>query len=256
MGSTGYRELAASLRAAIQAGEYPPGSTLPKQDEIAAHYDVNIKTVRQAIGLLDAEGLVTPIRRRGTVVRDRPPMRRLGIERYAKNKWKFGNTVAFAADREASGRAWKPTDQTNTVQLVEADAETAEAFGLAMGAQVYERSRLVRDAGKPTHTLTSYYRPNHVEGTPLVDPTAGPAGKGGGFAVLTLQGYEPDHMSETICARMPTPDEAATLELPSGEPVMVLVRKTYTAENELIEFARGVHAASRFAWTYDFKLPD
>ncbi|MGW5388282.1 GntR family transcriptional regulator [Nocardia sp. NPDC003963] len=256
MGSTGYRELAASLRAAIQAGEYPPGSTLPKQDEIAAHYDVNIKTVRQAIGLLDAEGLVTPIRRRGTVVRDRPPMRRLGIERYAKSKWKFGNTVAFAADREASGRAWKPTDQTNTVQLVEADAETAEAFGLPAGAQIYERGRLVRDAGKPTHSLTSYYRPEHVEGTSLVDPTAGPAGKGGGFAVLTLQGFEPDHMSETISARMPTPDEAATLELPSGEPVMVLVRKTYTADNELIEFARGVHAASRFAWTYDFKLPD
>jgi GntR family transcriptional regulator len=39
---------------------------------------VNIKTVRQA--LLEAEGLVTPVRRRGTVVRQRPPMKRLGIE--------------------------------------------------------------------------------------------------------------------------------------------------------------------------------
>jgi GntR family transcriptional regulator len=63
-------------------------------------------------------------------------------------------------------------------------------------------------------------------------------------------------MSETICARMPSPDEAALLELPSGEPVMILTRRTYTADDELIEFARGVHAASRFAWTYDFKLPD
>ncbi len=253
---SGYRELAALLRAAIQQGEYPPGTTLPKQDELAERYGVNIKTVRQAVGLLESEGLVTAIRRRGTIVRERPPMRRLGAERYSKKKWKFGDVVAFAADREASGRPWAPGDQTNTVRKVEADTEVAEAFGLTPGAPVYERSRLVKDGDQPTHTLTSYYLPEHVEGTPLVDPTPGPAGRGGGFAVLTLQGYEPDHMTETIFARMPTPDEIESLNLPSGEPVMVLTRQTYTEDNTLVEFARGTHAASRFAWTYDFKLPD
>ncbi|MEU4809978.1 GntR family transcriptional regulator [Nocardia fluminea] len=256
MGTTGYRDLAAQLREAIKAGEHQPGSTLPKQDELAELYGVNVKTVRQAIGLLESEGLVTPIRRRGTVVRERPPMRRLGTERYAKRKWKYGDTVAFVADREASGRAWKLTDQTNTVKLIEADAEVLDAYGLDPGSMVYERARVVRDAGRPTHTLTSYYLPQHVEGTPLVDPAAGPAGRGGGFAVLTLQGYEPDHMTETLSARMPRPDETELLELPSGEPVIDLVRHTYTADNVLIEFARGVHAASRFSWTYEFKLPD
>lgn len=253
---SGYRELAASLRTAIQDGTYPPGSTLPKQDVLAEQYGVNIKTVRQAVGLLDAEGLVTPIRRRGTVVRERPPMKRLGADRYSKKKWKFGDTVAFAADREASGRPWKATDQTNQVRRVDADTEVAGAFDIEPGSPVYERARLVKDGDQPTHTLTSYYLPEHIEGTPLVDPTPGPAGRGGGFAVLTLQGYEPDHMTETISARMPTPDETELLHLPAGEPVMVLTRQTYTADNTLVEFARGVHAASRFAWTYEFKLPD
>jgi GntR family transcriptional regulator len=158
--------------------------------------------------------------------------------------------------REASGRPWRPTDQANTVRLIEADAEVADSFGLAPGAMVYERARLVRDGDQPTHALTSYYLPEHVEGTPLVDPTPGPAGRGGGFAVLTLQGLEPDHMTETVFARMPTPDEVAMLELPSGEPVMILTRQTFTATDLLVEFARGIHAASRFAWTYTFKLPD
>ncbi|GAB2505146.1 GntR family transcriptional regulator [Nocardia heshunensis] len=253
---SGYREVAANLREAINQGEYLPGTTLPKQEELAERFGVNIKTIRQAVGQLEAEGLVTPIRRRGTVVRERPPMRRLGTERYSKKKWKYGDTVAFIADREASGRAWQRTDQTQTVALIEADAEVAEAYGLQPGSLVYERARTVRDAGRPTHTLASYYLPEIVEGTPLVDPTPGPAGPGGGLAVLTLQGYEPDHMSETIFARMPTPEETETLDLPAGEPVMILTRRTYTANDVLIEFARGVHAASRFSWTYDFKLPE
>ena len=223
----GHRELADRLREDIQRGVYPPGSTLPKQDELAAEHGVNVKTVRQAVGLLAAEGLVTPVRRRGTVVRSRPPMKRLGIERYAKSKWKFG-LVAFAADREASGREWKPTDQTQTVELTEADAITADALGIEPGSPVYARARLVKDAGTPTHTLTSYYRPEDVEGTPLVNPEPGPAGRGGGFQVLTLQGLEPHHMRESFHSRMPTPEEIATLELPQGEPVVVLHRTGLT----------------------------
>lgn len=252
----GYRELSDLLRDAIQRGEYPPGSTLPKQDEIAQEHGVNIKTVRQAVRVLEAEGLVTPVRRRGTVVRLRPPMKRLGIDRYAKSKWKFGGLVAFAADREASGREWKPTDQTQQVRMVDADPEVAAALEVEEGTPVYERARLVTEGDVPTHTLTSYYRQEDVEGTPLVDPTPGPAGRGGGFAVLTLQGLEPDTMTESINARMPTREEIELLQLPAGEPVMILQRKTFTRDGRVVEFARGVHAASRFSWSYTFKIPE
>jgi GntR family transcriptional regulator len=102
--------------------------------------------------------------------------------------------------------------------------------------------------------LTSYYRPEDVEGTPLVDPAPGPAG--GGFAVLTLQGLEPDQITETLTARMSTPDESTTLELPAGDSVMVLQRTTRTREGRVVGYAEGVHAASRFAWTYTFTMPD
>ncbi|GAA4588640.1 GntR family transcriptional regulator [Planotetraspora phitsanulokensis] len=251
----GYRELASVLRTAIAEGDYPPDTTLPKQEEIATRYDVNIKTVRQAIQLLESEGLVTAIRRRGTVVRSRPPMKRLGAERYAKSKWKFG-LVAFAADREASGRSWQASDQTNTVRKVEADDDVAAALQLTPGAPVYERARLVKDGETPTHTLTSYYRPEDVEGTPLVDSAVGPAGRGGGFAVLTLQGLEPDTITESLHARMPSPEEAEQLQLPQGVPVMVLTRTTSTRDGRVVEFARGVNAASHFEWSYTFKIPD
>jgi GntR family transcriptional regulator len=109
-------------------------------------------------------------------------------ERYSKSKWKFGDSVAIIAYREASGETWERTDQTQTVELVSPPARAAEVLGVDPDSHVYARARLVKLHGKPTDTLTSYYRPQDVEGTPLVDPTPGPAGRGGGFAVLTLQG--------------------------------------------------------------------
>ncbi|GAA4203053.1 hypothetical protein GCM10022252_60100 [Streptosporangium oxazolinicum] len=121
---------------------------------------------------------------------------------------------------------------------------------------MYERARLITRDGAPTHTMTSYYRPADVEGTPLVDQSPGIAGRGGGFQVLTEQGLEPHEITEDLSARMPTTEEALLLELPTGEPVVEVRRVTRTADGQAIEYARGVHAASRFVWSYTYDIPD
>lgn len=63
-------------------------------------------------------------------------------------------------------------------------------------------------------------------------------------------------MKEALFARVPTADEVKLLQLPVGEPVVELHRTTYTADGTVVEFAVGVHAASRFAWEYEFDVPD
>lgn len=37
---------------------------------------------------------------------------------------------------------------------------------------------------------------------------------------------------------------------------MILHRTTMTQTSRVVEFARGVHAASRFSWTYTFRIPE
>jgi hypothetical protein len=37
---------------------------------------------------------------------------------------------------------------------------------------------------------------------------------------------------------------------------MILHRRTMTSDGSVIEFARGVHAATRFAWSYTFTIPE
>ncbi|WP_281262616.1 UTRA domain-containing protein [Nonomuraea fuscirosea] len=66
----------------------------------------------------------------------------------------------------------------------------------------------------------------------------------------------PDEITEDLHARMPTADEAMILELPPGEPVVELHRVTRTADGRVVEYARGVHAANRFVWSFTYKIPD
>ncbi|MZE79734.1 MULTISPECIES: GntR family transcriptional regulator [Streptomyces] len=251
-----WRELADRLAERIRSGEYAPGQQLPHIRDLVDAGEGSKSTVHAAYKALEAEGLVTSSRGHGTVVRQQAPLKRLGIMRYDKAKWRDGDEVAFIADRVASGRAYRRNEQTQTVSLVEAPPAVAAAHGLPEGAPVYARARLVKEGEQPTHTLTSYYRPEHVEGTRIVDPAPGPAGRGGGFRVLYDAGYEIDHMKEELFARAPTADEVKQLQLPPGEPVVELHRTTYTEDGTVVEHAIGVHAASRFAWEYEFKVPD
>ncbi|MFI2411388.1 GntR family transcriptional regulator [Streptomyces sp. NPDC018947] len=251
-----WRELADRIAEKIRSGEYAPGDQLPQIRDLVEAGEGSKSTVHAAYKALEAEGLVTSSRGHGTVVRDRPALKRLGIERYDKAKWRDGDEVAFIADRVASGRSYRRNEQTQTVSKVPAPPAAAAAHGLPDGADVYARARLVKEGTQPTHTLTSYYRPEHVEGTRIVDPTPGPAGRGGGFRVLYDAGYEIDHMRETLFARVPTADEVQLLQLAPGEWVVELHRTTFTADGTVVEFALGVHAATRFSWTYDFKVPD
>jgi DNA-binding FadR family transcriptional regulator len=62
----------------IVTGELPVGALLPKEDALAAHYDVNRSVIREAVKLLEVHRLVHPVRRRGTEVLD--PMMSLSPE--------------------------------------------------------------------------------------------------------------------------------------------------------------------------------
>lgn len=63
-----YIRVAHSLRGRIADGEWGPGTQLPTINELARTYDVALITVRQAVALLAADGLVASTRGRGTFV--------------------------------------------------------------------------------------------------------------------------------------------------------------------------------------------
>jgi GntR family transcriptional regulator len=66
-----YRQLAALLRAQMESGELAPGQQLPSVIKLAGDYQIAVPTVRKAISLLKAEGLVTGVAGYGTFVAEK-----------------------------------------------------------------------------------------------------------------------------------------------------------------------------------------
>lgn len=67
-----YTQIASSLRHEIDAGTWPLGSKLPSISQLADRFGVANQTMRQAVGLLEAEGLVLRRQGVGTVIQNNP----------------------------------------------------------------------------------------------------------------------------------------------------------------------------------------
>jgi GntR family transcriptional regulator len=247
-------EVAAYFRQDIWGGRYKDDPALPRAVDAAAQLGADRKTVLDAYRILADEGLVEIKRRSGTTVIYKPPLNRMGAERYSRTKRNRG-VPAFAADREVSGESWKRSDQSAKPHRVAATEEIAEALGIPVRTEVVERARLVRDdEGRPTQVLTSWYRTEDVEGS-LIETSTTTAGSGGGFSALDERGIGPTDITEETWCRMPLPHEANLLELPRSVPVVDFTRWA-RHDGRVVEYARGLYVGPRFRWKYTFDMPD
>ena len=80
-----YKQIADHLRQAIARGRLREGEQLPSETRLIEHYGVARMTVRNALRILQDEGLTTAEHGRGVYVRARPPVRRLASDRFARS---------------------------------------------------------------------------------------------------------------------------------------------------------------------------
>ena len=66
-----YRQLAAILRDQIERGEYAPGRPIPSETRLMQEHGLARETVRKAVRLLAADGLVEVVPGRGVYVTER-----------------------------------------------------------------------------------------------------------------------------------------------------------------------------------------
>ncbi|MFF7078237.1 GntR family transcriptional regulator [Streptomyces lavendulae] len=245
-GSTGqpkYQRIADALRSAIQSGEYGPGDRLPGENDLMATYDVARMTARQALGVLQNEGLAEARKGAGVFVRTFKPLRRRGIERLARERWGSGRSI-WSADTE---------DRELVVDQVEVREEAvgrlADALGLSAGSRVWVRSRRFVLDGKPVLFATSYLPSDVVADSAITRADTGP---GGTYARLAELGHEPVHFREEIRCRMPSADEAERLSLSLGTPVVQIVRTAFAEGGRAVEVNEMTLDSASYVLEYEF----
>ncbi len=240
-----YRQIADQLRHEILHGELEAGSQLPSERSLMDLYGAARGTVRQAVSLLRAEGLIDVEHGRGAFVRPRPPIRRLAHDRFARRHREAGK-AAFLAELEAEGR-------TAGIEVLEvgpqaASGEVADRLNLARGDWVLVRRRRYLADAEPVELATSYLPWELVKGTPITEPNPGP---GGIYARLEDLGHKLARFSEEVTARMPLPDETRALRLGPGMPVFRLIRTAFDHRGQAVEVCDTVMAADRYVLSYE-----
>jgi len=211
-----WQDIAATLREAIARGDYQPGATIPKETELMAAHGIGRETVRRAVMQLTAEGLLAPVRRRGTVVR--VPPTRTSITR---TRLVYRDELGYYFDPVAQG--WRAL-QFPTVATGPVPFDVAVRLGLAPGDEVTIRERVMGDpaTGRPTQLATSYIPADLAAELPVL--AMPDTGHGGIYDRMEEAGFGPIQWTETITTRPPTMSESKVLRLPAGVALLRIVR--------------------------------
>ncbi|HYY89305.1 MAG TPA: GntR family transcriptional regulator [Chloroflexota bacterium] len=142
-----HRQLEAALRGLIQSGQVRPGTSFPGELDLADQLGLSRHTIRHALGVLTAEGLLRRERGRGTTVLGppQPPLIERSLRRF----------YAFAWEVRARGAE----QRSYILERVPAVAgeEVAKCLDLSPDAELERIVRLRTADGDPLVLETSYF---------------------------------------------------------------------------------------------------
>jgi DNA-binding GntR family transcriptional regulator len=257
-----YPEIAALLRARILDGEWAPESTLPTLDELAAEYRADKNTISRAISeILEPEGLVWAVPKRGTIVRygmARPHRMRGNLVK--RNVATDGPGYSFPS---ASGQeVWRhhitPTAKPERLD----DARIARLLKVQVGSEILQRHRVTGPEAEPPFQISnSWIHPRVADIPGVAGVVPGPISDW--IYRIEKAGHGPLSWMEYHRARLPTRGEAAELQIPATMPVLEIVRigrsasdgdpvevTEYVIPSDRVETVHELHRDESAAWPW------
>jgi GntR family transcriptional regulator len=237
-----YHRIADTLRAEIQSGELQPGERLPAETALTERFDVALPTLRQAIGVLRAEGLIESRHGIGTFVKEVRRRQRRSRSRYGRAR---DDKQLLTADLEHrivfAGKAPVP-------------AHIAEAMNVAEGTEVVVRRRHLHDkvTGRLEEVGASYVPADIAAGTYLEEPTVVP--KALFLCVEDLSGKRYARARDAWVSRLPTADETDLFNLAPGSPVLHVTHTAYADDGTVLEVSESVWPADRMMFIDEYDI--
>lgn len=217
-----HQQIAAELRDLIMRGELSPGTQLPSTAQLVERYGAANATIQHALKALKDEGFLESRVGKGVYVRDRQP---------------------FIIDASAY---IKPEPGRFRYQLLNVDnvvppADIADGLQLMPGATTIIRIRILFHDEQPVELSASYYPAEIAANSSLAKAAKI---RGGAPQALADLGFPQRTFVDRISARPPTVEEAETLDLPDGTPVIRQLRVIYSDNERPVEASvliKGAH---------------
>ncbi|WP_192805297.1 GntR family transcriptional regulator [Noviherbaspirillum aerium] len=117
-----YEQLRDALRARVTSGEWPPGSMLPSETDLAREYKVALGTMRQALSRAVEDGLLERVHGKGTFVRSE--LQDALMFRFFRFR-----------DSDAEGKVTIPRSVIHELREIPLEQEAADHLNLKKGAR-------------------------------------------------------------------------------------------------------------------------
>lgn len=217
-----YLQLASLFRRRIDTGEWPVGSQIPTVEVLARECGVASMTIRQALDILEADGLVERFRAKGTFVRERPK-RQLWCE--VQTDW---NGLLIARD----GSQIEILSDMHDVTLPQHDPDIGQP------APAYRHLRRLHSRAGVAFLIADVYVDErvcrHIPETAYQTVTAM-------RLVADLPGQKIIDARQEMTLGAADLETASKLDIPLGDPVAFVKRTVVNAEGTLILVANGTY---------------
>lgn len=244
------QRIASKLRDEITNGQRGPGSLLPSEPEIAREYEVSRQTARTALQILEQEGLIEAVARRGRIVRPRAQIIHLGNDRYSPRHRETGLSP-FLLECARQGKTGR--FEVLSIERVQPSPEIAERLKVSDTTEsVLRRENVFYADEDPIERVTTYIPWGIAEGTGLLQEEI--PHQFGIHGVLEERGHVMTRMREETTARMPTPAETRSLNLKTGVPVLDLWHTSIDQDGEPYELTRFVMRGDMTGLHYDVPI--
>ena len=231
-----YHQLRDELAALIATRHWRPGDAIPTEQELARSYSVAVGTVRKAVDLLVAEGMLERFQGRGTFVR------RASFD---------GSLFRFFRFQSLTGERRIPQSRILKRDVIEAPSAVSAILQIAPNASVIRMSRLRLIEDNPV----------------LAEEIWLPADRFAALAQLEIEdigdllypGYEAQcnevvaSATETLTVETVSPMHARMLRIAPATPVVIIERLAFGYDRRPLEWRRSRGPASEFIYQAEIR---